>query len=163
MRHQTVSSLQSHLKDSIVEGIEKDVRSIAFRTIRRYVHQNVYQKYAPSGDGYERTYELVDSITLGNIKVGYKYITFEVFMDTSKINPYEQKSWNAHANVDYTQDTSDYVPLWIEEGTEGSLWDRDGAHYMEDSVRELDNRGELAFALYFALRQQGWEVRRGGF
>ena len=158
-RHQTVSSLQAYLKESIVDGIENEVKSIAMRTIRRYIHQNVYQRYSPAEGGYERTYELVDSITLGNINVGTKYITFDVFMDTSKINPYEQKSWNAHANADYTQDTSDYIPLWIEEGTDGSLWDRDGAYYMQDSVRELDDRREIKFALYFALRRQGWEVK----
>lgn len=158
-RHKTVSSLQAHLKDSIVHGIKNEIREIALLTVREYILKNVYDSYTPAGDGYERTYELARSVSLGNIKIGHKYITFEIFMDTSKINPYEQKSWNAHANIDYTQDTSDYIPLWVEEGTEGSLWDRDGAHYMEDSTRELD-RGELAFALYLSLSNQGWQVTR---
>lgn len=157
-RHQTVSSLQSHLKDSIVDGIEHEVRTMALRTIRGYINRNVYQKYTPVSDGYERTYELLDSVTIGNIKVGYKYVTFEIFMDTSKISPYEQNTWNAHANMGYTQDTSDYIPLWIEEGTEGSLWDRKGANYMLHSYRELGEAGGVAQDLYRALKRRGWQV-----
>lgn len=140
-----------------MDAIKSDVERVAIKTVRDFINKNVYSAYAPND--YSRTHELLNSVTLGNIKIGTKYATFDIFMDTSKINPYEQDSWNAHANASYTQDTSEYIPMWIEQGTSGSLWDRDGDYYMEDSLREFEGRNALASALAKGLRRQGWDVK----
>ncbi|WP_321132700.1 hypothetical protein [Virgibacillus sp. M23] len=80
-------------------------------------------------------------------------------MDTDKINAYRtgDGEWNQHGDIQYIQDVSEYIPLWVEEGTSGSLWDRDGSHYMEASHYELSG-GQLARALSDALRSKGWSV-----
>lgn len=124
----------------------------------------VVQKFVDSDgyiDGvssYQRTMELRNSVTVGNVSVGYKYVKFEIFMDTDKINGYITggDEWNQHASVE-GMDVSDYIPLWVEEGTSGGLFDRPAAHYMEKSWFELGN-GKIASELRNALRGEGWKV-----
>lgn len=161
LKFKTVSDLQGHLKHSILEAIEHRILEICVNTVRDYLMENVYWKYNPQGEyAYDRTFELLDAVTVGNFNVGTKFATFEVFMDSSKItaNVTEDGKWNQHASFD-PADVSEYIPLWIEEGTEGSLWDRDGAHYMYDSWVDLSG-GRLAQELENALRSEGWEIVR---
>jgi hypothetical protein len=163
MRFKTVSALQGHLKSSIMTAIEGKVTAICMDVVQEYVRKNVYEAYIPQGDeAYDRTFDLLNSVTIGNLSIGYKYASFEIYMDTGKINPQIRNGtqgyggWNAHADV-HSIDVSEYIPLWAEEGTSGSLHDREGAHYMEDAYFDLSG-GELAVALANSLRSQGWNV-----
>ena len=158
-RHKTVSSLQNQLKDDINNAIQTKVTDLCIRVVQDNLNKTVYESYTPSGDkAYDRTFELLDSVTVGDATIGYKYITFEVFMDTEKIKPYVTGDgrWNQHASVDPI-DVSDYIPMWVEYGTSNSLWDREGAYYMENSNFELD--GKLYLTLANELRKSGWKVR----
>lgn len=161
-RFKTVSSLQNHIVDSIVSAIENKIIEICIEVARKNIQEKVYDAYIPQGENaYDRTFDLLSAVTVANINVGVKYVTFEIFMDSEKINPhvrnsYDGNQWNAHASVEGI-DVSEYIPLWIEEGTEGSLWDRDGAHYMEATHYDLSG-GKLARELADALRLQGWDV-----
>lgn len=158
-----VSTLQNHLKTSIVNSIQGRVREIILDVAQKHINKNVYQVYTPSGEGaYDRTYELLEAVTVGNIVIGTKFITFEIFMDVEKINPVvnDGSKWNAHASVDPI-DVSEYIPMWVEEGTTGSLWDRQPAHYMKDTTSEL-KFGRLARELSVALSNEGWTVTMVG-
>lgn len=161
-RHKTVSSLQNQLKSDLLELIQNGVADIAIKTVQDHLRRTVYDAYTPQGEfGYDRTFELLESVSVGNLRVGNKYIYFDIFMDTEKIGSYVKESsreWNQHASVD-PMDVSEYIPLWVEEGTSGSLWDREGAHYMEQSWLELDS-GKLAQEFANRLRQKGWNVIR---
>lgn len=161
-RFKTVSDLQGHLKNSIMDSIQTRLTKICIETVKRHYDKNVNQAYVPSTDSYDRTMELMNSVTVGNISMGYKYAYFEVFMDTEKINPHIRTGvhsyggWNAHADV-FDLDVSEYIPMWVEEGTSGSLHDREPAHYMYDSWVELSG-GDLAQELENSLRREGWKV-----
>lgn len=163
-RFKTVSSLQQHLKSSLLKSVEDRLIKICIDVVQQSIQRNVYDVYTPKGDyAYDRTFDLLSAVTVANIVMGTKYLTFEVHMDTEKINPQIRSStdsnvWNAHASVE-EMDVSEYIPLWIEEGTNGSLWDRDGAHYMESAYVDLSG-GRLAQELVVALRRQGWDVKR---
>jgi hypothetical protein len=163
-RFKTVASLQSQLKGDIVQSIENEVAKMCEKVVNDSINKNVYQAYTPQGDhAYNRTFELLNAVTVGNIVVGIKYVTFEIYMDSEKINPRirngdDSSQWNAHASVEQ-MDVSEYIPLWIEEGTSGSLWDREGAYYMESAYMDLSG-GALAESLYVAMRRRGWEVTR---
>lgn len=154
--HKTVDSLQSQLKGDILGAINGTIANLCTQVVQ----DNVRAKgYIPNDNtDYDRTWELLNSVTVGNLTVGYKYATFEVFMDTEKIGSYvtEGNDWNQHASVDPI-DVSEYIPLWVEEGTSGSLYDREGGHYMEFSTFELGD-GRLAKALEKELRAQGWKI-----
>jgi hypothetical protein len=163
-KFQTVSSLQIHLKNNIQEAIQVRLTEIIIKVVDSFLHKNVYDKYTPSEDSmysYDRTYELLNSITVSEPKMGHKQATFEVYMDTDKIEPNETvgDTWNQHADIKYTEDTSEYIPMWVEYGTQGSLWDRDPALYMYDSWVELSGGdNSLARHLAKALEAEGWNV-----
>lgn len=162
-RHKTVDSLQKQLKGDIAESVQNEIAQIAIDTVQKYLLKDVYS-YNPKGDfAYDRTMDLLNSVTVGEAKLGYKFARFEIYMDTDKINPYVTGSgeWNQHASHpdNKSMDVSEYIPLWVEEGTSGSLWDREGAHYMEQSWIELDS-GKLAQEFANRLRQKGWHVIR---
>lgn len=137
------------------------------KVVEKQVWERVYNGGDYIGDGedpYQHTMLLLNSVTVGNIKMGTKYLTFDIFMDSDKIESFVRKGvndsneWNAHASVDPV-DVSEYIPLWIEEGTEGSLHDKEGAHYMENSAMQLGD-GKLAQEFANELRKQGWNVVR---
>ncbi|EPC8410984.1 hypothetical protein CN553_12480 [Bacillus cereus] len=160
----SVSALHAHLKRSIIDTIQNQITNICIKVVQENVKKNVYDTYMPKGEyAYDRTFELLNSVTIDNLKIGTKFATFEIIMDTDKINAYNRNGafggvgWNAHADVSYTEDTSEYIPMWIEEGTSGSLWDRDGAHYMEKSYHKLD--ADIPKELAMALRREGWDVK----
>lgn len=166
-RFKTVSDLQGHLKSSIKEAIETEIKMACIEVVQAFLDEKVYKNpmagYVPKSNSewaYDRTEELKESVTVGNFKMGTKYATFEIFMDTEKIHPYEtdEGEWNQHANLDFSEDTSEYIPMWIEDGTHGSLWDWRPAQYMYSSYKELGDNKLLAKMLAHALRQRGWDV-----
>ncbi|HDX9663345.1 TPA: hypothetical protein ROX91_002044 [Bacillus cereus] len=155
-----VSALQVQLKRDIYQSIQGQIADMCNKVVKEMVQKRIYDAYIPSGEyAYERTDELKNSVTIGNFKLGTKYATFEIYMDSEKISPNEtgEDYWNQHADVDYEQDVSEYIPQWVEEGTSGSLWDRKGAHYMEQSAISLDN--SLYRELANELSRQGWDVK----
>lgn len=158
MIFKTVSALQGQLKQDLMDSVRNRIAQICMNVVRDSLMDRVYFNYVPQGEtAYDRTYELLDSVTVSEPVIGSKYMYFEIYMDTSKINPYvtEDDEWNQHASVD-PMDVSEMIPLWIEEGTDGGLWDREGAHYMEHSAMRLDGTLHQAFAR--ELRNQGWKV-----
>lgn len=161
-RFKTVSSLQAQLKESIRNAIHSRLYSICMEVVQKQIYERVYRAYTPSDGeyGYERTFELLNSVDISDVTMGTKHARFEVYMNTDKINPYGGKSWNQHMSTDgHNMDASDYIPLWVEEGTNNSLWDRNGAHYMQQSHFELGG-GKLSRELERALRSEGWDVKK---
>jgi hypothetical protein len=161
-RFKTISEVQIHLKTSITDAIQNQLTEMCIKVVQDYIRKNVYEAYTPNQESYDRTFELLNSVTVGNINVGTKYATFEIYMDTEKIGAHirsgvhEYGGWNAHADV-FDLDMSEYIPMWVEEGTSGSLWDREPAYYMYDSWVDLSG-GDLARELANALRSMGWKV-----
>lgn len=161
-RFKSVSALQGALKNSLVEAIENKIIDYCIKVARKNIQARVYDTYTPQGENaYDRTFDLLNSVSVGNFTIGTKFLKFDVFMDADKITPrvrdaFDSGAWNAHASVDPI-DVSEYIPLWIEEGTNGSLWDRDGAFYMEATHFELDDvRTARELADY--LRREGWDI-----
>ncbi|KDN90469.1 hypothetical protein MF621_004143 (plasmid) [Bacillus velezensis] len=158
-RFKTVSELQKNLKNDILNSIKDKISEACVEIVRKNINDKVYKSYIPQGENsYDRTYELLDSVVVGNFKLGTKYAQFEIYMDSNRINPYvtSEGEWNKHVSFDPI-DESEMIPLWIEEGTDGSLWDRDGAHYMEESSIQLDD--SLYKELARELKRNGWEVK----
>lgn len=156
----TISEVQKQLKGDIKEALEDDIAEAIIRVVEKYLQSNVYDAYIPQGEfAYDRTYELRNAVVMSPVKVGNKYAKFEVYMDSDLIDANvidDNRKWNQHASVDPI-DVSEYIPMWVEEGTNGSLWDREGAHYMADSYFDLSD-GSLAKMLANELRSRGWKI-----
>lgn len=152
-----VSSMQKHLKKTISESA---IKHTVKKVIENNIYKRVYQSYTPTS--YVRTGDLLGSVRITGESIGNTIYTFEVFMDSSLIdsNITSSGEWNQHASMPQggqVYDTSDYIPMWIEYGTEGSLWDRQGAYYMEHSHFDLDG-GKLSQQLRRELSASGFKV-----
>ncbi|MEH7207621.1 hypothetical protein V7094_15485 [Priestia megaterium] len=158
--YQSINEIQAKLKSSIVQSVNTELRKHCTKVVQEYLMERVYKAYIPQGEhAYDRTMELFNAVTVGEITVGTKFVTFEVYIDSEKIQPHvtdSKQDWNQHASVDPIE-VNEYIPMWIEEGTEGSLWDREGTHYMEQAYLKLD-QGGLAMALARSLKSMGWNV-----
>lgn len=158
----TVSELQKHLKNTIAKS---EIELIVKKVLRDYIQDNVYNSYMPSGMyAYDRTYELLSAIDIVEVKTGTKSHSFEVIVNpnllTSNGSLSDEGKWNQHASMPQgglVYDTTEYIPMWIEYGTEGSLWDRDGAHFARDAYIDL-NGGTLVRALEKALKNAGYKI-----
>lgn len=128
---------------SVLEQIAEEVRKELYDT----VNDNLYKTYNPKQ--YQRTYELLNSISKTEIKEnsdGEYYVV--IYYDTDKILAYPSLSnltgdkneygslWGQHADF-YGNDVSEYIPLWIEHGTSGvnNPYHRKGI-YAIDEVKE---------------------------
>lgn len=160
MLFDTVSELQRHLKNTVsASQIDEVVR----RVVRGYIDENVYQNYTPNGlYAYDRTYELIDAVEIMEKRLGTKHYSFEVAINPSSMTMDNTRSdsgqWNAHASMPPTSsDVRDLIPLWIEEGTKGGLWEREGAFYNQDAYIDLDS-GKLVRTLLNALKNAGYDA-----
>ena len=160
MNFKTVSALQQHLKNTIATS---NIEEVVMRVVRRYIDENVYQAYTPSGlDAYDRTYELLSAVEVMQRSTGSTHHRFEVAINPMQLEFDNTRSldgqWNAHASMPPTSnDVRELIPLWIEEGTSGSLWDRDGAYFNWDAWQDLGN-GTLVRALLKELQRAGYDA-----
>lgn len=159
-----VSEMQKYLKETIgTSNIEEVVRS----TMRDYIDEKVYRNYTPNGlDAYDRTYELISAVDIVEKKMGTKHYNFMVYINpdllTSDGMRSERGGWNAHASMPQggsIYDTREFIPLWLEKGTSGSLWDREGAYFNNDTFMDLGTGGGLVKALVKRLRQAGFNAQ----
>ncbi|HDR8454035.1 TPA: hypothetical protein QC364_000834 [Bacillus cereus] len=158
LKFEDLSGLQSQLKSDIMKAIVSELYTMCEKVVLDNLNKLVYEAYIPQGDwAYDRTMDLLNSVTVGNLEVGTKIASFEVYMDATKIHPHvtDDVAWNQHASIDPI-DVSEFIPMWVEDGTHGSLWDREGAHYMEQSYVSLDS--SLTLELAKTLREHGWNV-----
>lgn len=149
-----------------MDALESVLSKTAKRVVEDNVQKYVYDAYTPQGlFPYERTNELLQSVTIDNLRIGTKRASFEVFMDSAKIHPYsnDEGGWSQHESMTTGDDVSDYIPMWVEDGTKPSLWKhpfpagRPARHYMEKSKLELHLK--MFNQLASELRKQGWDVR----
>lgn len=149
-----------------IKGIEKCTEQIIVKILDKIasqvkdelyklVKERLYDAWTPSM--YQRTNELLDSISKTEVyKEGNKYCV-KIFYDTDKIISYPSLSnltdnkneygstWGQHADF-YGNDTSEYIPLWIEKGTSGinNPFHRKGINSIENLKEWLeDNFTEL--------------------
>lgn len=125
--------------------------------LRDFTKINVYQKYSPTE--YDRTFELIDSISKRNFKqISKNKYQAEIFFDDKKIKARRSDGmWNFHMSIDGI-DISASLPFWIEEGTNGSLWDRDGAYMVRETERFLKKTNKLNVLLRKELLRKGFKV-----
>lgn len=156
----TFSNLKDLYSYSVKSTIEcaDDILDKIVEVLRDFTKVNVYQKYSPKE--YDRTFELINSISKRNFKkIGKNMYVAEVFFDDKKIRARESDGfWNFHMSVDNI-DISASLPFWIEFGTNGSLWDRDGAFMVKETERFLQKTNKLNSLLRQELIKKGFKVK----
>lgn len=148
-----LSELDNILKSKLERAVEQ-CGKIAEIKLHNMVMDRLYNSYNPIQ--YDRNHNFLDSITLVPI-LNKNGITVMLHYDTDKIHASMVKdNWNRHMDVN-GNDVSEYIPMWLEFGTEGSLWDREGIYSMiEVEVYMISNYKRI---LYQELKKQGLNVK----
>lgn len=157
----TISQLMKHLENEVVFSlgvVAEDVRKI----LRDYVQKATYESYDPFE--YQRTYELLNCLDISDIKkVGNTY-SFEIFFNSDKINMYDVDGfWNQHKSVFGYESwngmkINELVPWFIENGTNGSVWDREGIYSIEYITNLLQKTHKHLKIIKNILKQKGYDV-----
>lgn len=143
----------------ILNQIAKEVETI----LKDYIMQNLYQAYTPKE--YARTYDFVNSVTVGTVKKINNGYSIEIYYDTDKIRQaiVQDSDWNQHMSVDGSETwngvkINELIPYFIEHGTEGSKWDRDGLFAMENTVKQLEMTKYHVSKMMELLKKRGFNV-----
>ncbi len=150
----STQDLQKHIQQITLTKIKSYLMNIVANVLKDYVNELVYEANDPSD--YERTYELLNSITISDFKkVGNTY-KIKVFFDNDKINTYitNDGEWNKHADI-YGNSVADELPYYLEYGTNGSLHDKKPARFTQKTYEYFINTNRHIIELKNRLKQQG--------
>jgi hypothetical protein len=110
---------------------------------------------------YERTFELIESITCSKAKkIGNGEYQVKIYFDTDKINPYsgENGMWSQHQSITNGADVSSFIPLWIEEGQNSSIFSYEGVHPVRITKEEIKEDDYIKTRLKELLEHRGYRV-----
>lgn len=146
------SDLMKFIQKNVKQSAEKDLNRIVYDTIKEFLLLKIYSNHPSS---YERTYEVLNSLTIGKTKETGSGIECEIYFDTDKIHAVETEgdTWNQHMSFDGT-DYSEKVVWVLEDGTDGGKYPREPGHFVKDSYEKL-NSGELLNRMKGYLRTKG--------
>lgn len=157
---QLLRQLEKHAQDSLrlvaieVEGMMRD-----------YVIQALYNDYEPQD--YLRSMNYVNSLTVKKVfKNATGELETEIFFDPEKIHSREMvgEYWNQHMSVNGDSSwggrpISEWIPIWMEHGVSGSLWDREGIEVVDTIMKQLKNDREFRKLMMNELRRRGFNVK----
>lgn len=157
--------------DGLFKYVEKnlrltlnDVALLVEKEMKEYIMKKLYQSYNPKE--YHRSYDYINSLTVGKVvQVGTSF-NVEVYFDPKKIKQEEvhDSAWNRHMSVDGNTEwngtpINELIPYFIEYGTNGSLWDREGINVTTETIRELEDTKKHLEVIKNVLKQRGINVK----
>lgn len=152
------SYINKNLKFSLQE-VGQQVEQI----IKDYIMEHLYNAYTPSD--YSRTYDFINSLSVKKVQQSNNGYIVELFFDTNRIISYEveDRYWNQHMNIDGSdtwngEKINEWIPIWLEKGVSGSLWDRDGIDSMKNVKNELEATGKHIKMIVDILKKKGFKV-----
>lgn len=144
--------LNSKIKKAVLE-----CGKIAELELKKNLIDNWYKANGSPAD-YERTYELLHSITIKPTLIK-GYISCEIFFDDYKIEARESTNkggWNIHMSSDF-KDVSNMIAEWIENDVNGGLFPHSGAYMVRDTYNYMLRNYKML--LKRELKKQGLNVK----
>ena len=138
------SQLERFLEREIEINLQKIGTEIA-SVLRNYVYLNWYADHTPKY--YERTMEVLNSISVKPVKKNGNKYEVEIFFDKNKISmvesnyyvPSHLKRFHHHMSVDYSksyngQTIAEWVVYWMNYGQNSSLHSYSGVGFLEETI-----------------------------
>lgn len=149
-----INLLYKYIEESVHESL-LPTADVVLNLVKKFIWENMYEAYSPDQNSYRRTYEFANCVSL-------KFIdnrTIQIFYDSKKIHANEAPDgsfWDQHMSQTSGQDMSMMLPIFIERGTSGSLWDREPLGAMEAILNNQENSHKLILReLVTFLNKQG--------
>ena len=160
--------LTNHLNKELLKTLPKIAGRIS-RTLKKYVSDNWYKSSKPQM--YERTMDVLNSITVGEVAQEGGNYTIEIFFDTDKIvrktSTFEVPGNlpRFHHHMDIRGNTTyggasiaEWVVSWMNYGQGSSLHSYGGSEFLEDTMKFTEQDRTDAKVLKQALKGNGIEV-----
>lgn len=158
-----LNKLFSHINKQIeksMTGVGEEARKI----LSDYMEREWYNSYSPSN--YERSWELLNSISVSSPKKISNTWQVEIYFDTTKIHPYSTPDgeWNKHMSLNgdtsYNgKSISEWLIEWIEYGQNSPIYSWDGVHMISYTKAELMFTKKHLNRIMDELQKQGIKAR----
>lgn len=134
------------------KGFVTQITKNAKKLLKENVQNNFYSKPYTSfikkpikNHTYQRTGDLYDSISENQTANFEDYFSNEVYFDQEYFNnnmkPKNKDTLGTYYNVHNTPTPSEIIEEnWIEDGSDGGLYPRKGAHFIRDTMQMLEDR-----------------------
>lgn len=135
-----------------VKFVLEEVADIVKQDLINNVENRLYDAWTPST--YDRTGELLKSITRTEVKKVFGKYTTTIYFDSKVMQPYYREGeWYAHASIVTGEWISENLAYWIEEGTEGSpYYNHDGIYAVRDTVKWITEEFDRLFREHLKIR-----------
>lgn len=147
------------LQADIISVVRDQIISHCEEVLYGYVNETVY---ARSSGMYERSGDVLNAVTVDNIKISGTKASFDVRIDPSKLShvspakgaPFKSP-WGKHAGFSNQAFTDGLIEILDQGG--GSKWyEHPAANFYQLTFDELDN--ELVSVLASGIAAKGWDV-----
>lgn len=146
-----------------IEIVANQLGEIVEKELIFWLKETVYKD---SPFEYHRTFELLNSITIGDLKKDKNKISCSVYFDSSKINQtLATNSWNHHMSVfgykedkKYNEPINEMIPYYLNYGTDSPIYSHDEHLFLEKTIESL-NDGKLRKKMIEYLSEKGIVVR----
>lgn len=149
------NSLFSYIKKETAKGFQDDMARHVRDTIQKYLLSTVY---ANNHDVYERTFEVLRALTVGNVVINGDEISVKIYIDADKIIPRSgaEGMWGIHQSFDGSP-YNEELPFLLEYGNKkyNPYYNTPSFKYMQLSKEELEQTKGHMIILKAYLRTKG--------
>jgi len=154
-----IKSMYTYMKQQIAKGMQDDVARHVRDTIQKYLLSTVY---ANDQVMYERTYEVLRALTIGNVITNGNEISVKIYIDADKIIPRNgaEGMWGIHQSFDGSPYNVE-LPFLLEYGNQkfNPYYNTPAFEYMKLSKEELEQTKGHMLKLIGYLRTKGIKVQ----
>lgn len=118
-----------------------------------------YSEHSP--EQYQRTYDILNSISLDAVKTGKGGYTATVYFDEDKIRMQAADGWNQHMSVDGStsyggRPIASWVVEWVSFGQNSSIFSYEGGGHIQ-ATQEFA-KADAVYLIEESLRKAGFET-----
>lgn len=148
------SQLKQAIEKQTEKALQDDVSRVIKEGLQTHVLDNIYNASSPKN--YERTYELLRSIEVGNVKKNGNVFEVQVYFNPN----FTHESWygskklgiNAGEKISMT-----YIAQWLDEGK--NIFTPHTEGFIDDTVGELEVTKKHVTAFIGYLKSKGIIIR----
>lgn len=141
--------LELYMEKKIIQTLDK-CADLAMDRLTQNIIDSVYD-WQPKQ--YERTYQLLESVSRTEVKKIYDRYVVEIYFDYKKMQPIiVENKWNKHADfygnwIQNEQSASDLIN-WLEYGTENKWFSHDEHRFYRDTLEWIQKEYRKIFKAY---------------
>jgi hypothetical protein len=155
-----MNDLSNFIRQRTLDVLRKEVAEKVKEILYDSVDKLLYDEQDPYY--YHRTYDLINSITIGEVKkIGKNEHEIEIYFDSRKIIPREDTTsrWNQHMSSDgYNTQENTNIAYWMNYGHKG-LYTQEPLLFVENAKEILENNNMLLNYFKKALKAKGFTVK----